>query len=199
MASPPRNARRIALAAAALIAAFALAACGSAEDPALDPGAAADAPDYSRALEGAPPRLASLYADGDALLDGGLGAVEARLAELEGFPIVVNKWASWCGPCRAEFPHLQKQAAEHADEVAFVGINSDDSVEGAETFLRGHPIPYPSFLDPDLELAGAFDVRQEFPATVFLDREGEIVHVRRGVYPSEEELAADINRYALQN
>ncbi len=197
MESAGRNRAEILLAAAALAAALTLAACGSGGDSELDPGAAADAPDFSAAVEAAPPRLAALYADGNELLEGGLDAFEAELEGLEGFPVVVNKWASWCGPCRAEFPHLQNQAAEHADEVAFVGINSEDSVDGAETFLGGHPVPYPSFLDPDLELAASLDVRVEFPATVFLDRDGEVVHVRRGVYASEEELAVDVERYAL--
>jgi thiol-disulfide isomerase/thioredoxin len=199
MESAGRNRDKILLSAGAVTAVLTLAACGSGGDSELDPGAAADAPDYSRAIEAAPPRLASLYSDGNELLEGGLDAFEVELARLEGFPVVVNKWASWCGPCRQEFPHLQNQAAEHADVVAFLGINSDDSVDGAETFLSGHPVPYPSFLDPDLELAGSLDVRLEFPATVFLDREGEIVHVRRGVYASEEDLAADVERYALNN
>jgi len=193
--STPRP-QRIALAAAAFLTALALAACGSSGDD-LDPGSAADAPDYSAAIEAAPPRLAGLYAEGGVLLGGGLDAYQRQIDELEGFPILVNKWASWCGPCRQEFPHLQSQAAEHADEVAFLGIDADDSDEAAETFLRDHPVPYPSFSDPDREIVGELGAEPEFPSTIFYDRDGEVVHIRRGVYATEEELAADIDRYAL--
>jgi cytochrome c biogenesis protein CcmG, thiol:disulfide interchange protein DsbE len=175
----------------------ALLACGAAACGSGGEDSGSDPPDYTEALEAAPPRLASLYEDGNEILDGGLDAFEAQLEELRGFPVVVNKWASWCGPCRAEFPHLQAQAAEHLDQVAFLAIDSDDSRDAAETFLRDHPVPYPSYFDPDLDIARAIEVEREFPATVFLDREGETVHVRRGVYPDEEELAADIRRYAL--
>lgn len=191
-----RRPQPVALFAAALLAALALAACGGSSDE-LDPGNASDAPDYSAAIEAAPPRLADLYAEGGGLLDGGLDAYERQIGELEGFPIVVNKWASWCGPCRQEFPHLQSQAAEHGDEVAFLGIDAEDSDEAAETFLRDHPVPYPSFSDPDREIVGELGAEPEFPATIFYDRDGEIVHIRRGVYATEEELAADIDRYAL--
>lgn len=185
------------LAAAIVLATAGLAACGS--DEGLDPGNAAAAPDYSEAVAAAPAALGAVYDGGGTLREGGLDAFEEQIAELRGFPVVVNKWASWCGPCRAEFPHFQQQAAEHADEVAFLGVNSDDSEDGAETFLRDHPIPYPSFSDPDLDIAGAIGAEVEFPATAFYDREGEIVHVRRGVYASEDELAADIRSYALED
>lgn len=180
---------------AGLSAAVVLAACGAQSD--LDPGNAAEAPDYRPALADAPPRLADLYAPGGVLVDGGLAAYSEQIEKLEGFPVVVNKWASWCAPCRLEFPHLQKQAAEHLDEVAFIGVDSDDSADAAATFLRDHPVPYPSFSDPDLDIARDIGVQTEFPATLFYDRSGEIVHVRRGVYGSEEDLAADIQRYAL--
>lgn len=168
--------------------------CGSGSG---DSEPAAEAPDYAPAIDRAPPRLAALYGDGNEILDGGLASFEERLAGLRGFPVVVNKWASWCGPCRAEFPHLQAQAAEHLDRVAFMAIDSDDNRDAAETFLRDHPVPYPSYFDPDVEIAREIGIEREFPATVFFDREGKVAHIRRGVYASEEDLAADIERYAL--
>ena len=176
------------------IASLALAACGS--DEQLDPGNAADAPDYSKLADAAPPAIAELYSAGGTLVDGGVDGFEEQIAKLEGHPVVVNKWASWCGPCRAEFPYLQNQAAERGDEVAFLGINTEDSDDAAETFLRGHPIPYPSFSDPDSDIARSIGAELEFPATVFFDERGEIAEVHRGVYASEEDLAADIDRYA---
>jgi cytochrome c biogenesis protein CcmG/thiol:disulfide interchange protein DsbE len=167
-----------------------LGACGG------DDGAAAEAPDYEAALRDAPPRLAALYDQAGDLLEGGPQAFETRLRELRGYPVVVNKWASWCGPCRAEFPYFQSQSAQHGTEVAFFGVNSNDGEESAEDFLAELPVPYPSYLDPKLEIAALFDAATEFPSTAFYDSDGELVHVRRGAYASEEELAADIERYA---
>jgi cytochrome c biogenesis protein CcmG, thiol:disulfide interchange protein DsbE len=173
-----------------LVAAVVLGACGSSEEP------AAQAPDYEAALRDAPPPLAALYDESNELLGGGVPAYEARLEELRGFPVVVNKWASWCGPCRAEFPWFQSLAAAHGDEVAFLGVNSNDGEETAADFLAELPLPYPSYVDPKLEIAASFDAATEFPATAFYDSEGELVHVRRGVYGDEAELEADIERYA---
>jgi thiol-disulfide isomerase/thioredoxin len=171
----------------------------SASEDTGDPGAGnpeSAATDYDAALADAPQALAELYAEGDAILEGGTEAFEARLAGLRGHPVVVNKWASWCGPCRFEFPFFQSQAAERGTEVAFVGVDSDDAPEAAETFLEELPLPYPSYSDPDQEIARLIDAGREFPSTSFYDSSGELVYVRRGGYASEDELAADIDRYA---
>lgn len=187
-----------ALVAGALVsAALALGACGGGE--AADPGASNPEPaagDYARMLADAPPRLAELYAEGDALLSGGVDAYEARLADLRGHPVVVNKWASWCGPCRFEFPFFQSLAAKRGDEVAFLGVDSNDSEDAANTFLEDYPVPYPSFSDPDEEIARAIGADFAFPSTVFYDDSGEVVFTKIGPYESERELAADIERYA---
>ena len=84
---------------------------------------------------------------------------------------------------------------EHGSDVAFLGVDTDDSVDAAETFLSELPLPYPSFSDPDSEIADELGLR-EFPSTVFYDSSGEIAYVRRGGYGSEDELAADIEKYA---
>jgi cytochrome c biogenesis protein CcmG/thiol:disulfide interchange protein DsbE len=109
--------------------------------------------------------------------------------------VVVNKWASWCGPCRFEFPFFQSLAAEHGERVAFLGIDSNDSEDAARTFLEELPLPYPSFSDPDQEIAGSIDAHQ-FPATAFFDSRGDHVYTHLGGYASEDDLAAEIERYA---
>ena len=175
-----------------------LGACGGSGDDS-DPGSGnpdSAATDYQQALAGAPKPLADLYARGDAILDGGPEAFSAQLERLRGHPVVVNKWASWCGPCRFEFPFFQAQAAERGDEVAFIGVDADDSTDAANTFLDQFPVPYPSYSDPDLEISKLIDAEREFPSTSFYDAGGELVYVRRGGYASEAELAAEIERYA---
>ena len=149
-------------------------------------------------LEDASPELVALRDQANEILDEGLDGFDARLAELEGTPVVVNKWASWCGPCREEFPFFQAQAIEHEQDVAFLGLLSDDGPETGADFLAELPLPYPSYLEPDKEIANDLNAGREFPSTVFFDANGEVVFTKLGPYTDEETLAADIERYALQ-
>lgn len=167
--------------------------CGSGSGEAAD---AAKPPDYERALAGAPRPLGSLYDQANRLLPGGVDAFERRLTDLRGHPAVVNKWASWCGPCREEFPWFQRLSAKLGKRVAFIGVDSDDSSAAARTFLEEFPVPYPSYADPDQDIARAIKASVGFPGTAFYDRSGILVYVRQGQYPSEAALAADIRRYA---
>ena len=153
-------------------------------------------PDYAKALAGAPPPLASLYRQGNELLPGGLDAYERRIEALRGYPVVVNAWASWCGPCRFEFPALQQVSAEYGKRVAFLGVDSQDSTEEAMEFLAEEPVPYPSYSDPDEEIANELGGRG-LPATAFYDREGELVFLQQKPYAEHSELRADVERYAL--
>ena len=161
---------------AALLVLVALAGCNSGEDetaPATNASAA-------------PARF----------LDGGRDAFEKRIAAERGTPVVVNKWASWCAPCRFEFPFFQSQERKRAGEVVFLGVNSNDNRGDAEDFLAEYPVKFPHYEDPNLEVAASFNAVQAFPATAFYDSKGELAYVHQGGYPSEDELAADIERYA---
>lgn len=168
--------------------------CGSSDDQGSD-GAH---PNYAKALAGAPAPLATLYKQGNDLLDGGEDAYEERIEQLRGYPIVVNVWASWCVPCRQEFPALQKLSARYGKRVAFLGVNSEDSDDAAATFLRETPVPYPSYSDPDKEIYDSLD-GVGFPDTAFYDSSGELVYLKIGQYRDEAELEADLRRYALES
>ncbi len=167
-----------------------LGGCGSSH------GEGGEHPDYDKVLAGAPPPLASLHRQANDLLPGGVDAYEKRLAALRGYPVVANVWASWCGPCRFEFPHFQKAAAAYGKRVAFLGIDSQDSADAARTFLREEPVPYPSYEDPDEGISAGVDAFA-LPATAFYDDEGELVYTKQGNYEDLAELRADIERYAL--
>lgn len=153
-------------------------------------------PNYEKALAGAPPPLAALYKQANEILPGGKEAYEKRLDSLAGYPVVVNTWASWCGPCRFEFPALQDLSATYGKRVAFLGVDSEDSTSEAEEFLREEPLPYPSYSDPDAEIADEFSA-VGLPVTAFYDRNGELVFVQQKPYTEHSELRADIERYAL--
>ncbi len=179
----------------AAVAVLALSACGSDQGPG-NPDSELSAEEASAPLEGAPPQLRAIREQSNELLEGGVDAFRERLAELRGTPVVVNKWASWCGPCRLEFPFFQRQAAERGDEIAFLGVDSNDSEDAAATFLEELPLPYPSYLDPDSQIAAEIGAPVAFPATAYYDSKGELVFTLQGVYDDEQSLAADIDRYA---
>jgi thiol-disulfide isomerase/thioredoxin len=145
-------------------------------------------------LQGAPAPLASLYAQASAILPGGKAAFEKRVAGLD-HPAVVNKWASWCRPCRAEFPIFQQVATQRGKQVAFLGINGADKDPAAKKFLAARPLPYPSYVDPHEEIAQERKVAKYFPMTLFIDTDGKTVHTHAGEYTSTADLNADIDKY----
>jgi cytochrome c biogenesis protein CcmG/thiol:disulfide interchange protein DsbE len=131
-----------------------------------------------------------------AFLPGGVDAFHKKIEQERGTPVVVNKWASWCGPCRLEFPFLRDQANKRRGKVAFIGVNSNDSRGDAEDFLKDEPVPFKHFEDPKLEIAAAFNAVQAFPSTAFYDSKGKLAFVHQGGYSSEKDLSEDIDRYA---
>jgi cytochrome c biogenesis protein CcmG/thiol:disulfide interchange protein DsbE len=150
--------------------------------------------DAARAeLEGAPAPLAALHEQSNALL--GADAFRATLKRLEGHPAVINKWASWCGPCRAEFPIFQQVATERGKEVAFLGLNARDARPAAEKFMTEFPLPFPSYEDKKEDIARDLRAAGPFPMTIFVDRRGKIEFVHAGQYSAAADLEADIDRY----
>lgn len=154
-------------------------------------------PDYANAFAGAPAPLRAQYKQSNELLPGGNDAFEGRIASLRGYPVVVNIWASWCGPCRFEFPTLQQLSARYAKQVAFLGVNSQDSDDAARTFLEEAPVPYPSYSDGDQAITEALGAGRGLPNTAFYDRRGELCFLKQGPYVEHSELAADIRRFAI--
>lgn len=182
---------KLALVLSAALALTVLAAgCGSSSS-----GGDSTHPDYKRALGGAPAPLAKLYGEANQLLPGGKDAFEKRVASL-GYPVVANVWASWCGPCRFEFPMFQQAAAKWGKKVAFIGIDSEDSEKEAEKWLADNPVPYPSYYDPDYEVAQSYKAPGP-PDTAFYDKRGKLVYVKLGQYANDSELEEDIKAYAL--
>jgi cytochrome oxidase Cu insertion factor (SCO1/SenC/PrrC family)/thiol-disulfide isomerase/thioredoxin len=170
--------------------------------PAARPAAAipdrAPSPAQVRAeLAGSPAPLAALHAQAGRLLGGAKPAVQARLAALRGRPVVVNEWASWCPPCRQEFPLFAAAAARFGARVAFVGLNVNDGADSARRFLAQHPVSYPSYSD-DGEAARWLARFAGLPTTVFLNATGKVTSVHIGQYVDAATLARDIERHALR-
>ena len=106
-------------------------------------------------------------------------------------PAVVNVWASWCLPCRAEAPLLRQAHEEFGEQIAFIGIDYDDNQRGARLFLDEFNLPFPHYFDPDgvtIAEYGGIGV----PRTYFFDDSGELVKVHNGAI-DEQGLALQID------
>lgn len=148
-------------------------------------------------LAGSPPPLAALHRQAGALLDGGPGALRMRLAALHGWPVVVNKWASWCQPCRAELGAFQRVSADLGRRVAFLGVDSGDGARAeAQALMRSIPVGYPSYYDPSGRLGEAITDSPVTPVTVIYDRRGAR-YIHQGPYASPALLRRDVERYGL--
>jgi thiol-disulfide isomerase/thioredoxin len=103
-----------------------------------------------------------------------VGSGVVSLQALRGHVVVVNFWASWCGPCRTEAPDLQRSWSRYSTQgVRFVGVDERDNQAGAASFMEEFHIGYPSAFDPSGSLADDFRI-QGLPTTVVLDERGEI-------------------------
>lgn len=118
-----------------------------------------------------------------------------RLADLRGRPVVVNFWASWCGPCVEEFPLLREADERHADDgLAIVGIVYDDRSEAARAFMERTGATWTAAMDPGGRVAAAYGILAP-PETFFIGRDGTIVARQIGQFSAsslEDKLAAII-------
>lgn len=109
-----------------------------------------------------------------ATLDGGT----FDLGMIKGQVVVLNVWASWCAPCRAEAPALEAAWLKFAGEdVQFIGLNTRDSPKSAEAFVNRFKVTYPSLIDTDGQLQLLFRDTlppQAIPSTLIIDRQGRV-------------------------
>ncbi len=122
--------------------------------------------------------------------DGG----KVSLADLKGQVVMINFWATWCGPCRQEMPLLaQLQTKYEPLGFTMLGVNVEPDSAAAVAWLSGTPVTFPILFDTDSAVAGRFGV-EGMPSTVFVDRKGQVRYVHRGYKPGDEARYADMIR-----
>lgn len=99
---------------------------------------------------------------------------DVSLNRLTGRPTLLNLWATWCLPCREEMPLLQEAFVRYGEDIRFLGVDTQDSPEGAASFVSDLEIGYPHVLDPDGDLLSSLGVRG-LPVTLAIDEGGRIV------------------------
>lgn len=126
----------------------------------------------------------------ESLVDADLAEFKGVIAGARGRPVVVNVWASWCGPCRVEAPLLDRAAEDYGAAVQFLGVASRDDREGAEGFLRRFDVSYPNLLDTTSGIRRFLAVRG-LPTTYVFDGRGRLVRSVVGAI-DEQTLAASV-------
>ncbi|HVL81698.1 MAG TPA: TlpA disulfide reductase family protein [Actinomycetota bacterium] len=121
-----------------------------------------------------PPRLV----DG-AVVETTPDGFKATMRALEGEPLVVNWWASWCIPCATEMPILARAARDYDGRVAFLGVNPKDDAKAATAFLARYEVPFPSVGDPGGEIMRDQGI-VGIPVTRFYRADGVLAFVRNG-------------------
>ena len=111
---------------------------------------------------------------------------------LRGKPVVVNFWASWCGPCRREMPAFEATHESLGDQVTFVGIDNKDFRDSALEFLNKTGVRYASGFDPNGNVAGRYGV-VGLPATFFISEDGRVLESTTGEI-NRDDLKATISR-----
>ena len=118
------------------------------------------------------------------------------LADLQGHPVLVNFWATWCAPCRAELPEVEKLAKAHPQCLEVLGISEGgDSPDALAEFAMQHSLTYPLLVD-DGSVGDQYDVRT-IPYSFLIAPDGTIAHTYRGPI-NENQVRADLGAFAAR-
>jgi len=110
-----------------------------------------------------------------------------RLEDQRGEVVMLNFWASWCGPCRQEMPLMDELYSQYKDlGFTILAVNVDENREEAHRFLDKVPVNYPILYDPESSVSELYEV-QAMPTTVMIDRDGNARYIHYGYQPGYED------------
>jgi peroxiredoxin len=108
------------------------------------------------------------------------------LDSLKGKVVMLNFWASWCGPCRQEMPLLDQMHKRYSSlGFTLLGVNVEANTQDAERWLSETPVSFPVLFDKDSKVSQLYNVNA-MPSTVFIDRKGNVRYLHRGYKPGDE-------------
>ncbi len=111
---------------------------------------------------------------------------QVSLAQFRGNVVMLNFWASWCGPCRQEMPLLESIYQKYKDlGFTLIGVNVEPDPKKANAWLEATPVTYPILYDTGSKVSQLYQV-QAMPTTVIIDRKGMVRFVHRGYLPGDE-------------
>lgn len=115
-----------------------------------------------------------------------LGGDQTALSQYKGQVVMVNFWATWCGPCQQEMPVLDQMYKKYKPAgFTLLGISVDKAGPAVKDLMTRKPVSFPILLDPANEVSKVYHV-DEMPSTVIIDRKGEIRYIHRGYKPGDE-------------
>lgn len=111
-----------------------------------------------------------------------------KLSDFLGKPVVLNFWASWCGPCKAEMPDFEDAYKEYQDEIHFLMVNLTDgtgeTLESASSFIAGQGYTFPVYYDTTSSAAYTYGI-SSIPTTIFIDKQGNLVTYGQGMLSAD--------------
>ncbi len=127
-----------------------------------------------------------------------VGGPNLRLHEQRGQVVLVNFWATWCGPCRQEMPHLNRLYDSYRKSgFVLLGVNIDDDPRAAADLAAKLGLKFPVLLDSDKKVSRVYDM-SAMPATLLIDRDGRVRHIHRGYREGVEKIYEEQVRSLLK-
>lgn len=114
-----------------------------------------------------------------------LGRETVRLADMHGQPVLINFWATWCGPCQLEMPLIQKYYQKYSPELVVLAVNNDEPRGDVQAFVNQMKLTFPVLLDPGAIVENQYRIRA-FPTSLFIDAEGLIRYQYIGILNEQQ-------------
>jgi len=114
-----------------------------------------------------------------------LGGETVRLSDMSGQPVLINFWATWCGPCQMEMPLIQKYYQKYSPDLVVLAVNNDEPPGDVRAFIDQMKLTFPVLLDPGVQVENQYRIRA-FPTSLFIDAKGLIRYQHIGILNEQQ-------------